>query len=145
MTNKVFLIGNLTRDVELTTTPSGVSLCKFDIAVNRPIDSNGERKTDFFSCASWRGTAEAVAKYCKKGHKICVVGSIQTRTYEDNDGKKRTVYDIAVQEVEFLTPKAYAETGDFEARQSSSTQGRTSQNKPSLQQMAMDDDDDIPF
>lgn len=147
MLNKIVLIGNLTKDAELTTTASGVSLCRFDIAVNRPFDSNGERKTDYFSCSSWRGTAEAVARYCKKGHKICVVGSVQTRTYEDNDGKKRTVYDIAVQEVEFLTPKSNAETSEFETNQStsahSSSGSRSSQNKPILQ--PMDDDSDIPF
>jgi single-strand DNA-binding protein len=133
MTNKVFLIGNLTKDAELTTTSSGVSLCRFDIAVNRPFDSNGERKTDYFTCSSWRGTAEAVAKYCKKGHKICVIGSVQTRTYEDNEGRKRTVFDIAVQEVEFLTPKANVEADE----------PRTIRSKPTLQ--AMDDDSDIPF
>ena len=150
MTNKVFLIGNLTKDVELNTTPSGVSVCRFDIAVNRPFDSNGERKTDYFSCSSWRGTAEAVARYCKKGHKICVIGSVQTRTYEDNEGRKRTVYDIAVQEVEFLTPKANAETDEFGTNRSSSARSSTptqtsvfGKNRPTLQ--PMDDDSDIPF
>ena len=151
MLNKVFLIGNLTRDAELTTTPSGVSLCRFDLAVNRPFDSNGERKTDYFSCSAWRGTAEAVAKYCQKGHKICVVGSVQTRTYEDNEGRKRTVYDIAVQEVEFLTPKSNAETGEFGTSQSASTHSSTPtqtsifkpKGRPTLQEM--EDDGDIPF
>lgn len=146
MTNKVFLIGNLVRDAELTTTASGVSLCRFDLAVSRAFDSNGERKTDFFSCSAWRGTAEAVAKYCKKGHKICVIGSVQTRTYQDNENKKRTVYDIAVQEVEFLTAKA-TETGEFGTNASSSTHSsddaKTGRNKPILQ--PMDDDGDIPF
>ena len=148
--NKVFLIGNLTKDAELTTTASGISLCRFDIAVNRPFDSNGERKVDYFNCSAWRGTAEAIAKYCKKGHKINVVGSVQTRTYEDNEGKKRMVYDIAVQEVEFLTAKSNAETGEFGARASSSTHSSAAtqtsifrQNKPTLQ--AMDDDEDMPF
>jgi single-strand DNA-binding protein len=146
MTNKVFLIGNICRDPELNTTPSGNSLCKFDLAVNRQFDSNGERKVDYFSCSAWRGTAEAIAKYCKKGHKICVIGSVQTRTYQDNENKKRTVYDIAVQEVEFLTAKA-TETGEFGTNASysthSSTDARTGRNKPILQEM--EDDGDIPF
>ena len=147
MLNKVFLIGNLTKDPALSTTPSGNNLCRFDIAVNRAFDSNGERKTDYFSCSAWRGTAEAIARYCKKGNKICVMGSVQTRTYQDNEGKSRTVYDISVQEVEFLTAKSNAETGEFGANASSSTHSSsvngTSRNKPTLQ--PMDDDGDIPF
>ena len=141
MTNKVFLIGNLTKDPELTTTPSGNSLCRFDIAVNRPFDSNGERKADYFSCSAWRGTAEAIAKCCKKGYKICVIGSVQTRTYQDNDGKKRTVYDIAVQEVEFLTPKA--NNSVYDSVDGVSQKQFTPNGKPTLE--AMDDDSDIPF
>lgn len=135
MLNKVILIGNLTKDAELNTTPSGVSVCRFSIGVSRPYNQDGERITDFFECTAWRGTAEAIAKHCKKGHKVCVIGSVQTRTYEDNNGNKRKVFDIAVQEVEFLTPKSNAETGEVGAR--------TGRNKPSLQ--AMDDDSDIPF
>lgn len=145
MLNKVILIGNITKDVEQNTTLNGVSVCKFDLAVTRPYTQDGERITDFFECTAWRGVAESIAKYCKKGHKVAVTGSVQTRTYEDNNGIKRKVFDIAVQDIEFLTPKA--ETSEFGARASSSThssaQGRTSQNKPTLQ--AMDDDSDIPF
>lgn len=151
MLNRVVLIGNITKDTELTTTSSGISLCRFDIAVNRPFDSNGERKVDYFNCTSWRGTAEAVAKYCKKGSKICVVGSVQTRTYEDNDGKKRTVYDIAVQEVEFLTAKSNAETAEFETKPTLSTNAPTTtqtnvfeaKKQPTLQ--FVEGDEDIPF
>ena len=134
MLNKIFLIGNLTADVELKTTPSGVSVCRFSIGVSRPANQDGERVTDFFECSAWRGTAEAIAKYCKKGNKLCVTGSVQTRTYEDNEGKKRKVYDIAVQEVEFLTPKANVEADEPRAIRS----------KPTLQPMD-DDSDIIPF
>ena len=133
MLNKIFLIGNLTADVELNTTPSGISVCRFSIAVSRPTNQDGERVTDFFECTAWRGTAEAIVKYCKNGNKICVEGRVQTRTYEDNEGKKRKVYDIAVQEVEFLTPKSNVEADE----------PRVSRSKPTLQ--AMDDDSDIPF
>lgn len=136
MLNKVFLIGNLTRDPELHETPSGVSVCRFGLAVSRPYNQDGERITDFFECSAWRGTAEAIAKCCKKGHKVHVYGSVQTRTYEDNNGSKRTVFDIAVKEVEFLTPKSNVDSFD-------EVQSRPTKNKPSLQ--AMDDDSDIPF
>ena len=88
--NKVFFIGNLTRDPELTETPSGIAVCRFSIAVNRDYtDSEGNRQTDFFNCTAWRGLGETIARYCKKGNKIEVEGSIQLRSYEDNDGIKR--------------------------------------------------------
>ena len=104
--NKVILVGNLTRDPELTETPSGVAVCRFSIAVSRDYaNSEGTRETDFFNITVWRGRAEVCGKYLKKGNKVAIVGSIQTRSYEDKDGIKRTVTDIVANEVEFLTPK----------------------------------------
>lgn len=83
--NKIFLIGNLTRDPEITETQSGVKVCRFSIAVNRNYASNdGERKTDFFNCVAWRGLGENVAKYVKKGDKVAVSGSVELKNYEDN-------------------------------------------------------------
>ena len=138
--NKVFLIGNLTRDPELTETPSGVAVCRFAIAVNRNYTSNdGERQTDFFNCTAWRGQAETIARYTKKGNKVAVTGSIQLRNYEDNQGVKRTAVDIIVQDVEFLTPKSEGGEFDDEAPRSASQPKK----KPSLR--PMDDDGDIPF
>ena len=104
--NKVILVGNLTRDPELTETPTGVSVCRFAIAVSRDYASaSGTRETDFFNITVWRGRAENCGKYLKKGNKVAVVGSLQTRSYEDKDGIKRNVTDIIASEVEFLTPK----------------------------------------
>lgn len=103
--NKVVLIGNLTKDPELSTSPSGVSVCHFSIAVNRSyVNGDGERLTDFFNCYCWRSLAESIAKYSKKGKKICVVGSIQIRHYEDNAGLKKVAVDILAETIEFLTP-----------------------------------------
>ncbi len=105
--NKVILVGNLTRDPELTETPSGVAVCRFAIAVSRDYASaDGTRETDFFNITVWRGRAENCGKYLKKGNKVAVVGSLQTRSYEDKDGIKRSVTDIIANEVEFLTPKS---------------------------------------
>ena len=105
--NKVFLIGNLTRDPELRETPSGVAMCSFSIAVQRAYENgDGEKVTDFFNCTAWRGLGETIARYTKKGKKIAVSGSIQLRNYEDNEGIKRTAVDIIVQDCEFLTPKS---------------------------------------
>ncbi len=108
--NQVNLIGNLTRDPELTETAAGVALCRFSIAVNRNYKGNdGERKTDYFNCVAWRGLGETVAKWTKKGNKLRVTGSIETNTYEDSKGVKRTSFEVVAQEVEFLTAKTSAE------------------------------------
>lgn len=136
--NKVFLIGNLTRDPELTETANAVSVCHFSIAVNRNYtDGNGERQTDFFNVTAWRGLADNVAKFCKKGSKVAVSGSVQIRNYEDNNGNKRTAVDIIAQEVEFLTQKQN-EGEDFYQGRSAGTR----KEKPKLEAF---DDGDIPF
>lgn len=138
--NKVFLIGNLTRDPELTEKASGVSLCRFSIAVNRNYTgSDGERKTDFFNVTAWRSLGETVARYAKKGNKVAVTGSIELRNYTDNDGVRRTAIDIIAQDVEFLTPRQADNDGDEAGHDVPRGNGR----KPSLQ--AFDDDGDIPF
>lgn len=135
--NKVFLIGNLTRDPELTETANGVSICRFSLAVTRNYaGSDGERKTDFFNCVAWRGLGETVARYAHKGNKIAVSGSIELRNYEDKDGVKRTAIDIVAQDVEFLTPRQ-SDSGNDE------TGYRSGGRKPALQEF--DDDGDIPF
>ena len=104
--NKVILVGNLTRDPELTETPSGVAVCRFAIAVSRDYaNADGTRETDFFNITVWRGRAENCGKYLKKGNKVAIVGSLQNRSYEDKDGIKRNVTDVIANEVEFLTPK----------------------------------------
>ena len=104
--NKVILVGNLTRDPELTETPSGVAVCRFAIAVSRDYAAaDGTRETDFFNITVWRGRAEVCGKYLKKGNKVAIVGSLQNRSYEDKDGVKRNVTDVIANEVEFLTPK----------------------------------------
>ena len=134
--NKVFLIGNLTRDPELTETASGVQICRFSIAVTRNYTgSDGERKTDFFNCVAWRGLGESVARYAHKGNKVAVSGSIELRNYEDRDGIKRTAVDIVAQDVEFLTPRQ-SDSGNDDT-------GYRSGGKPALQ--PFDDDGDIPF
>ena len=139
--NKVYLIGNLTRDPELTETPSGVARCRFSIAVNRNYRGpDGERQTDFFNCTAWRGQAETIARYTKKGNKVAVVGSIEMREYEDNTGVRRTAVDVIVQDVEFLTPKA---DEGFDGEPAPRATSAAPKKKPTLQQM--DDDSDIPF
>ena len=134
--NKAELIGNLTRDPELTETVSGVSVCRFSIAVNRNYYvSDGERKTDYFNCVAWRGLGETIGRYCKKGHKFGITGNIETRTYEDNKGVKHNTVDIIVQDVDFLTPKS--DDDDYYADEPRSAHKSESQ--------GYNIDDDCPF
>lgn len=105
--NKVFLIGNLTRDPEMRSTQSGVPVCNFSIAVNRRFRNaqTGQQETDFLNIVAWRQLAELCGRYLTKGSKVAVTGSIQTRTYEAQDGSKRSAFDIVADEVEFLAPQ----------------------------------------
>ena len=103
MLNKVILMGRLTRDPELRTTPQGVSVCTFSIAVDRGYVRQGEeRQADFINVVAWRSTAEFVSKYFIKGQMIAVVGRIQTRNYDDKDGKKVYVTEVVADNVEFI-------------------------------------------
>lgn len=150
--NKVFLIGNLTRDPELTETSGGVSVCHFSIAVNRPY-SGEEKKTDFFNVTAWRGLTDSVSRYCTKGNKVAVTGSVQMRLWEDNDGNKHQAVDIIAQDVEFLNSRSRSEDDDLAERRDrignsldsyeNRKKGAPARKKPALQ--AFDDDGGIPF
>lgn len=132
--NKTILIGNLTRDPELSETPNGVAVCKFSIAVSRDYaDADGNRETDFFNITVWRGRAENCGKYLKKGNKVGIVGKLQNRSYEDKDGVKRYVTDIIADEVEFLTLK--------QASQEEEPKVLTAK-RPRMEQI---DDNSLPF
>lgn len=108
--NKTQLIGNLTKDPELTETTNGIKICRFSIAVNRNyVGSDGERKTDFYNCVAWRGLAETIFKHVKKGNKVYVCGALEQRDYTDSNNVKRTVYELVLSEIEFLTARTTAE------------------------------------
>lgn len=105
--NKAILVGNLTKEPEQRTTSSGIAVTSFTVAVNRRYKTqDGQQQTDFINCVAWRGTAEFVAKYFFKGSRIGVVGTIQTRTYNDQNGNKRYVTEVVADEVEFAGDKA---------------------------------------
>ena len=104
--NKVILVGNLSRDPELTTTNGGVSVCRFTIAVQRRFqNAEGERDADFLNVVVWRGQAENCHKFLKKGSKCGVVGRIQTSSFEGQDGNRRYVTEIIADEIEFLSTR----------------------------------------
>ena len=156
--NKVYLIGNLTRDPEIRATQAGVTVCNFSIAVNRRYrNANGQQETDFFNIVAWRQLADLCGKYLTKGKKVAVTGSIQTRTYEAQDGSKRNAFDIVADEVEFLSP-AGAGSMSGEAPHTAPAVGATSapladsvpqpasygSNEPGFSSVAVDDDE-LPF
>jgi len=107
--NKIMLIGNLTRDPETRSTPTGITVCTFDIAVTRRFASqNGEKQTDYFRINAWRQLGDACSRYLTKGKKVAVLGEMQARTYQANDGSTRVSLDVQADEVEFLTPRQQA-------------------------------------
>lgn len=110
--NKAILIGNLAADPEFRTTPNGVSYVSFRIACQRKYaNQQGVREADFISCCAWRQTAEFIHRYFIKGNKIAVEGSIQTRSYDAQDGSKRYVTEVLVENAEFTAPKADSQYG----------------------------------
>jgi len=107
--NKVMLIGNITRDPELRATPSGVSVCNFDMAVNER--RGGQDSVTYFRVTAWRELGEACRRYLSKGKKVFVSGAVSDRAYEAADGKPRASLEVTAHEVEFLTPKSAEQPG----------------------------------
>jgi single-strand DNA-binding protein len=99
--NKVILMGRLTRDPEMRQTQSGVNVCSFSIAVNRRFAKEGQQNADFINCTAWRQQAEFICKYFQKGAMISVVGNLQSRSWENQEGKKQYATDVVVDEVYF--------------------------------------------
>lgn len=140
--NKAILIGNLTRDPEVRTTPSGVNVCSFSIAVNRRrTNQQGERETDFFNIIAWRSLGDLCGKYLAKGRKVCVTGEIQNRSYDGKDGVKRYVTEIIADDVEFLTPREGGSSTGYGSSRESAPMG----NPPASEGFEEIDDDQLPF
>lgn len=136
--NKVILIGNLTKDPEGGETTSGIPYSRLSIAVNRPFtDENGERQADFFNVKCWRAQAQNCLKYLCKGKKVCVVGRLQNRTYEDKDGNKRMATDIIAEEVEFLSP-----SDNSSGEEKTPVKAKAEPQKPKLEEVQ---EEDLPF
>ncbi len=106
MLNKAILVGRLTKDPELRSTASGVSVVSFTIAITRSYARQGEeRQTDFINCVAFRNTADFISRYFAKGNMIAVDGSIQTRTWDDQEGKRHWVTEVMVNEAHFVESK----------------------------------------
>ena len=108
--NKVILIGRLTADPELKQTGTGTAVTSFTIAVDRKHYKDSEKKADFINIVAWRQSAEFICKYFRKGSAIIVVGELQTRSWQDSEGKKRTATEVVVSEVSFAESKKNTDT-----------------------------------
>ena len=144
MINSSVIMGRLTYEPELRTTPSGLSVMRFQIACERSFTPKGEeRKTDFIDVVAWRQTAEFISRYFHKGDMIAVQGSIQTENYTDRDGNKRKSVEVVASNVSFCGSKT----------ESNTAAGPIPNNDPSIVNPAtyedfeeiVDDDDDLPF
>ena len=100
--NKVILGGRLTADPELKQTRSGTPVCAFAVAVNRKHQTEGQPQTDFINCQAWRQSAEFLCRYFRKGSSVCIIGSLQVRTYTDKNSQQRTVTDVVAEEFNFV-------------------------------------------
>ena len=145
--NKVFLTGNLTRDPEMRTTQSGINVCTLGIAVQRRFaNQQGVREADFFNVIAWRQLADLCGRYLTKGRKIAVVGSLQTRTYDAQDGTKRYVTEIQADEIEFLSPNDGSRPRDEAPARETQPVGGVHESAPyQPTQMVESDDDELPF
>ena len=154
--NKVILVGRITKDPEVKTTQSQNAVCSFTIAVDRKFKSPaGERQSDFISCVAWRQQAELLGRYFKKGSRMAIVGNLQSRSYDDANGKKVYVTEVIVDEIEFVDSKHDTQTDDATPAPAqkpvTKNQGKYAGNQyatvgaPSFYDARMDDDTTLPF
>ena len=142
--NKAILIGNLANDPESRTTSSGIAQCTFRLAVQRRFaNAQGVREADFLTIVCWRQTAELCARYLSKGRKVAVEGSIQTRSYDAQDGTKRYVTEIVADSVEFLGSRDGGTRGGVDAPAAPAPAPR--QAAPAAGGFTEVDDDELPF
>ena len=142
--NKLFIIGNLTKDPELRTTQTGINVCSFTVAVNR---RTKDQETDYFRVTAWRGLADTCAKYLVKGRKVAVVGSVKVSTYTGQDGQTRANLDVLADEVEFLT--SMREHSEAMVENATAAMTATAATTATQQQVGFTevqmDDSDLPF
>lgn len=136
--NKFFITGRLTKDVEKQTTQSGISVARFSVAVDRDFkDSAGNKQTDFFNVVAWRGLADLCATYLSKGRQVAVMGQVQNRSYEDNNGAKRFVTEVIAESVEFIG-------GNNNTAQNENTGAKPKQ-RPAIDKLEEIEELDLPF
>ncbi|MBO0382652.1 single-stranded DNA-binding protein [Staphylococcus saprophyticus] len=148
MINRVVLVGRLTKDPEFRTTPSGVSIANFTLAVNRTFtNAQGEREADFINVVVFRKQAEIVNNYLFKGHLAGVDGRIQSRSYENNEGKRIFVTEVVADSVQFLEPKSQSKGQSQQQSGQANPQQAPAKDNPFANPNGTIDitDDDLPF
>ena len=128
--NFVGMLGRLTKDVDLRITKNGTSVASFTLAVNRKFAKDGEQQADFISVIAWGKTADFCEKYFSKGQQIALTGRIQTRSWDDQEGKKRYSTEVVAEQVYFAESKRKYEDQSIR------------ENEPVID---LDDDEDVPF
>lgn len=145
--NKVILGGRLTANPELKQTQSGVPVTSFSIAVRRKVGSAGQQpETDFFNVTAWRGTAEFICRYFKKGSSICVTGTLQNRSWTDSQGVKKYATDIVAEEATFVDGRDESASADQLAiggNNAPTAQNFGDRAQPKFEEIKTDDD--LPF
>lgn len=149
--NKLTIIGGITRDPELRTTATGLSVCTFSVAVNRKRTQEGQSDADFFRVTAWRQLGENCARYLTKGRKVCVIGPVGISTYTGNDGKTRAQMEVTAEDVEFITPRETAPTAPKQANTDAQedayirAEREAIQNEKKYVDATPSDDDELPF
>ena len=140
--NNISIVGRLTKDVEIQTTASGIEFARFNVAVASEFKTpDGERQADFFICIAWRENAKNIAKYFKKGNPIGIMGSMNSRSYEKEDGSKHTVWELNVKNFAFV-----GSTNEETEKAETSKGSKKSKNETQMQFTPVDEDDDnLPF
>ncbi len=144
--NRTILIGRLTRDPELRYTPAGAAVASFTVANNRTYTVSGEKKeqVSYFDCVAWSKMGEIITEYCKKGHRIAIEGRLQQRSWDDQDGKKRSKVEVVVENFQFLTAKGQGGE-DYSHSAPSNTQPHSGDAAGGQYEDNPFSDDDIPF
>lgn len=150
--NKVILGGRLTADTELKQTPSGVPTCSFSVAINRKYQSEGQPQTDFINVIAWRNQAEFLCRYFRKGSSVCIIGSLQVRTWTDANNQKHYATEVVAEEVNFVDSKgensASAPSNDAPKANTPATYIPDAYKPNSSSQTSfelVEHDDDLPF
>ena len=140
--NKVILMGRLTKDAELRQTTSGTAVARFSVAVNRRFAKEGQPQTDFINCVAWKQTGEFIARYFRKGNMIAIVGSIQTRSWDDSYGNRRYATEVIVDEAYFTGSKAEMQNGGNYAPNNDAPNKEDFEGDEFAD---LENDDDLPF
>lgn len=143
--NKVILGGRLTAEPELKQTSTGIPVVSFSVAINRRVAKNAEQKADFINCRAWRERAEFLARYFHKGSSISIVGTLQQNNWTDQQGQKRTSYEVVADEINFVDSAAESRAAGQNYNPYAGDQGAAAPAEESTSFEQVENEDDLPF